>query len=73
MVAGCVAARGHADHSDDTHARDIEKQEGRSHPQRPQDLVPAHPRAPGDGQRVVHVPNQHGPDEESAGVFGCRR
>lgn len=69
LVIGCVVAGRHADHTHNPHARDIEESKGGGDPQRPPDLVPAHQRAAGDGQRMVHVPDQHRSHEVTAGIF----
>lgn len=63
----------HADHSHNPHARDIEESKSGGDAQRPPDLVPAHSRAAGDGQRMVHVSDKHRPHEVTTWIPRYRR
>lgn len=71
FIAGGVVAGGHSDYLDNSQPRDHEKPQDWREPLRPQDLVPPHQGDPGDGQGVVHVPDQHWPHEESSRFSRC--
>lgn len=63
--AGRMAESGHADDTVHTDTGGNEKRKDGRDAHGPQDLAVAHQERAADRQRVLHVPDKHGPDEES--------
>lgn len=71
-IAGGVAPSGHPNHFNDTKSCDYEEPSNRHFPHGETNLAVENSRCTEIGQGMVHVPNKHGSNEESIGLFGCR-
>lgn len=72
ICAGGLVTSGHTNYPDDSYSCHNEEQKDRSDWERAPDLVFTYKRGSWIRQRMVHVSNKHGPDEESNWLLGRR-